>query len=245
MPILTNHRDAPEQVLQRSAQQDPWVMYLVVNQDAPVSLAELLLAATRAAMRCADELGEHPAWRESFRAWSERSFRKVTLRARGAAWGKVQALEGGAGEARGVEVIRALPPRLRSECGALLKGLQVYNPEAASLPPEEPVEPAPDHAMRFVFNPAARMSVGKQVAQIAHAVLMCAGSAWASDPRYEASFAAWRGGGYPGEILPSSRWEALLRGADGVVVRDAGLTEVDPGTATVLATPPGHAFASG
>jgi peptidyl-tRNA hydrolase len=247
MPILTNHRDAPEQVLQRSAQQDPWVMYLIVNPEAPASLLELLLAATRATMRCSDTLGDHPAWRASFRAWSERSFRKVTLRARGAAWSKVQALEGGAGEVRGIEVIRALPPRLRSECGPLLKGLQVYNPETASLPPDPapPAELTSAHAMRFVFNPGATMSVGKQVAQIAHAVLMCAGSAWVEHPAYQAAFAAWRVEDYPGAILPSSRWEALLREADGVVVRDAGLTEVEPGTATVLAMPPGYAVPPG
>jgi peptidyl-tRNA hydrolase len=240
MPILSNHRDEPEQVQQRAAQQDPWVMYLVVHQEGVFDLNELLLAATQATMRCADRWSQEPAWADSFRCWSERSFRKVTLRARGNAWARVQAMEGGDGEARGAVVVRALPPRLRSECGSLLRGLQVYNPETSALQPEGPRPPPAGPAMGFVKNPAATMSVGKQVAQIAHAVLMCAWSRWAEEERYVGAFAAWREAGYPGELWPSERWEELLREGDGVVVRDAGLTEVNPGTATVLAVPPGY-----
>src|SRR6185369_12739252 len=94
-------------------------------------------------------------------------------------------------------------------------------------------------AMTFAINPAAAMSVGKQVAQVAHAVLMCAWSPLADDPRYRDAFAAWRARGYPGRIAPASAWARARASADGVVVRDAGLTEVAPGTETVIATPPG------
>lgn len=240
MPILTNHRDAPEQVLQRAAQQDPWVMYLIVRQETPLSATELLLAATRATMRCADTLQHHPSWGDSFRVWGERSFRKVTLRAREPAWNKLASYDGGLGEIRGIEVVKALPPRLRSECGSLLKGLQVYNPEEATLQPEPPVGEPPITPMYFIKNPDAKMSIGKQIAQISHAVLMCAWSSWADDARYQTAFDAWKNEGYPGVLLPSSSWAHLLAEADGVVVRDAGLTEVDPGTATVMALPPGY-----
>lgn len=228
---------------QRAAQLDPWVMYLVVRYDEPARLDELLLAGARATMRCAEAYASTPTWGESFRAWSERSFRKVTLRAKGTAWGKLAEYDGGVGEVRGAPVIKALPPRLRSECGSLLKGLQVYNPAVTELVAPEAAVEAAEGAMRFVINPAATMSVGKQVAQVAHAVLMCAWSLWSSDERYREGFARWRAGGYPGEILPSSSWERLRREGDGVVVRDAGLTEVDPGTETVLALPPGFEVA--
>lgn len=236
--ILQSERDEAIKVQQRAAQLDPWVMYLVVRSDEAVGLDELLLAGAQATMRCAEVYASTATWGESFRAWSERSFRKVTLRAKGSAWSKLDGYDAGVGEVRGVAVVKALPPRLRSECGSLLKSLQVYNP-TEPLAPGEPGE-VPPWAMRFVINPAARMSVGKQVAQVAHAVLMCAWSSWAADERYRGSFESWKEAGYPGEIVPSSAWERLRAGGDGVVVRDAGLTEVDPGTETVIALPPGY-----
>jgi peptidyl-tRNA hydrolase len=39
--------------------------------------------------------------------------------------------------------------------------------------------------------------------------------------------------------VDEARWAALREAADAVVVADAGLTQVQPGTETVLALPPG------
>jgi peptidyl-tRNA hydrolase len=196
MPILTNHRDAPDQVLQRVAQQDPWVLYLVVRQDVTVRASEVLLAAAQATMRCVEVHAQRPAWADAFRAWAERSFRKVSLRAKGAAWAKLAAYDAGIGQVGEVEVVRALPPRLRSACDARLRNLQVYHPDTAGFADAPPaVDAATEPAMTFVFNPRATMSVGKQVAQVAHAVLMCAWSPLADDPRYRDAFAAWRAQG--------------------------------------------------
>src|SRR5687768_11325234 len=128
MPIVTNERDTPDQALARAAQQDPWVMYLVVRQDEPASAPGLFVAAAQATMGCIEAYETSAAWGAAFEAWSERSFRKVCLRAKGPAWAKLEAYDAGAGRVRGVDVVRALPPRLRSERDALLRNLQVYNP---------------------------------------------------------------------------------------------------------------------
>jgi hypothetical protein len=69
---------------------------------------------------------------------------------------------------------------------------------------------------------------------------MCAWSPLAEDTRYRDGFAAWRAAGYPGRITAATEWDRARATADGVVVRDAGLTEVDAGTETVLALPPGY-----
>ena len=75
-----------------------------------------------------------------------------------------------AGEADG-EAVVALPPRRRSQRGPLLERLQ-----AMSSALEPPPEDAPEQAgtVTYALNPAAVMSSGKTVAQIAHAAVMAA-----------------------------------------------------------------------
>lgn len=241
-PVLTNDRDTPDAISRRSAQDDPWVMYLVVRQDVPVSGPEVLVAAAQATIRCAEEYASSAAWAEAFRVWSERSFRKVSLRARSSVWARLAAYDGGAARVGTTELVRALPPRRRSERDPFLRNLQVYNPDAASISRTAVAagEPGADaSAMTFVVSPTAAMSLGKQVAQVAHAVLMCAWSPLAQEPRYRDAFEAWRRQRHPCRVVASEAWARARAAADCVVVRDAGLTEVTPGTETVLALPPG------
>ncbi len=100
----------------------------------------------------------------------------------------------------------ALPPRRRSERGDALTKLQAMSTE---------LEPAPDTAdadLVYALNPDITMSSGKTLAQIAHAAVMV--DALGLDIT-RARVA--RGG--PGRCVAE--------------VRDAGLTEVRPGTITV------------
>ncbi len=228
--MLPEDRDAPERMAARSAQDDPWVMYLVVRSDRAVAPTAVYAAAARATMDCVARLRDDDAWREAFAVWSARSFRKVTLRAKGSAWEALAAYAHGADAPGDAALVRALPPRQRSACDARVRNLQVYNPDRAALPPDAYGPPPPD-AMRFAVNPAAVMSVGKTAAQVSHAVLMCA---WSPRTAPDA-LARWARGGHACAFLPGDAW-AALRASDGaVVVRDAGLTEVTPGTETVAA----------
>jgi peptidyl-tRNA hydrolase len=81
-------------------------------------------------------------------------------------------------------------------------------------------------------NPAIEMSSGKTLAQIAHAAVMAADGG---------GLERWEAAGCPAQVLrpPRSRFEELCR-APGLAARveDAGLTEVPPGTVTVLVLPP-------
>ena len=100
----------------------------------------------------------------------------------------------------------ALPPRRRSERGDVLTKLQAMSTE---------LEPAPDTAdadVIYALNPDITMSSGKTLAQIAHAAVM------ADELGYDVTQAR------------------VIRGFNGTCVaevRDAGLTEVPPGTITV------------
>jgi hypothetical protein len=101
----------------------------------------------------------------------------------------------------------ALPPRRRSERSGTLTKLQAMSTE---------LHPPPDDAdgpLLYALNPDITMSSGKTLAQIAHAAVM------ATDLGYD---------------VTQARVIARPNGARCVAeVRDAGLTEVPPGTITV------------
>jgi peptidyl-tRNA hydrolase len=80
-------------------------------------------------------------------------------------------------------------------------------------------------------------SMGKAMAQAGHGALMCAD---ALGDRYSGEFARWRRTGRGGEVrvADAAQWEELKAQGDCVAVRDAGFTQVAPGTETVLAFPP-------
>jgi PTH2 family peptidyl-tRNA hydrolase len=87
--------------------------------------------------------------------------------------------------------------------------------------------------MTYVVNPGIEMSTGKTMAQVAHAATMAAATS-----RYE----PWVEAGCPGRVVvPEAKaiFDALCARDDlASKVEDAGLTEVPPGTITVLGIPP-------
>jgi peptidyl-tRNA hydrolase len=224
--------------LQRAAQEDPWVLYLVVRRAPTVSLEELLVAAARATVGVT-ALARDPAWAEAFRHWSARSFRKVCLRASEREWAALQELPGFTveGAPGGAELLRALPPRLKSAREKLLVKLQAYTPALEAFPAASalPLPEAPTALL--VVNSAVPMSAGKLAAQVGHAVLLAAELLGPRDP---GALRGWAGAGHPCAVrrAEGERWASLRREAPCVAVRDAGLTEVPPGTETVLALAP-------
>jgi hypothetical protein len=204
---------------------DPLRMYLVIRRGAFEDLARAGELTGAAAVRCVRGFAADDAMRE----WRPRPG-KVVLRARGGQWDEVLAKEPHAlaGDPDGESVI-ALPPRRRSQRGPLLERMQAMT-SALSPPPSEPGPDARAGAVTYLVNPQLEMSSGKTLAQIAHAAVM------AADGLEE-----WVAAGCPAQVLvpPRARFAELCR-ASGLAARveDAGLTEVPPGTVTVLALPP-------
>jgi peptidyl-tRNA hydrolase len=91
--------------------------------------------------------------------------------------------------------------------------------------------------MTYAVRPGVMKTAGKAIAQAGHAALACARE---HGPRHDATFAAWRAAGCPGDVrlTPPERWEGIKAAVACTVVQDAGLTQVDPGTETVLALVP-------
>ena len=200
---------------------DPLRMYLVVRRGAIDDLARAGELAGAAAVACVRE----PAFADAVAAWRPRPG-KVCLRARSAGqWEQVleepHTLAG--------DAVAALPPRRRSERGPLLERLQAMSTELVAPPADAPPVPG---AVTYLLNPAAPMSSGKTLAQIAHAAVIAADGGALED---------WVAAGCPGRVLapsPTAFRAAAGRSDLAARVADAGLTEVAPGTVTVVALPP-------
>lgn len=169
-------------------------------------------------------------WADAVRDWQDTQIRKVVRRARGAEWRKAGTLDGITVPGRAAEV-RVFPPVPLDGWPKELVKLQVSGTDLDD--PEEPAPFAADVPVLWL-NPELDMSAGKTMAQTGHGAQL----AW-----WELSDAQrkdWREAGFPLVVRTSpdaAHWAALT--ASGLpVVRDAGFTEVAPGSSTVVADHP-------
>lgn len=204
---------------------DPLRMYLVLRRGAIAELARAGALAGAAAVACLRPFEDDPEHASMIAAWRERPG-KVCLRARTAGqWDQVLAEPHALAGERDGESVAAIPPRARSARGPLLERLQAMS-TALEPPPGRAVA---GEGLVYALNPAAVMSSGKTVAQVAHAAVLAADSG-----RCE----AWVAAGCPGQVVaPDAARFAALEASGECVARvvDAGLTEVAPGTITVVA----------
>ncbi|WP_343070695.1 peptidyl-tRNA hydrolase [Streptomyces bathyalis] len=203
-----------------------------VERAAPPERTDAMETAARAVLTLlSDERSAKDGeWAERVRLWEDSAIRKVVRRARGAEWRRAEALPGVTVTGR-TAAVRVYPPVPVDDWPGELARLQVSGTELTD--PEPP--PAPPHGVPVLWlAPDLEMSAGKAMAQAGHSAQL----AWwqlsgvAREEWREADFAlAVRTAGGPGQ------WAGLVR--SGLpVVRDAGFTEVAPGSVTVVADHP-------
>ncbi|MFB9967901.1 peptidyl-tRNA hydrolase [Sinosporangium siamense] len=213
-----------------------------IERAAPPGRTAALEAAALAVLTLLnDPRSASGEWAEAVAAWEHRGIRKVVRRARGAEWRKVLDLPGITVEVDGAEV-RVHPPVPLDGWPKELSRLQVKGTE---LEDAEPPGPPGDGLVVLWLNPALEMSAGKAMAQVGHAAQL---AWWATG---EDDREVWRAAGLRCAVRVASkeRWEELAA-EDRPVVRDAGYTEVEPGSRTVVADMPwfgerGRASAAG
>jgi peptidyl-tRNA hydrolase len=202
-------------------------MYYVVRKDARLTLEQAMALAGAAAVRCRDDLQEDPRFADAFRGWSERP-RKVALRASADELDGLRATLPGAYLEPG---LLCLPPMRKSGRPPLLADLRPFTDPPR---PKDPPEPPPaETALRYVIRPGVIRTTGKAMAQAGHAALMAV-------DHFGDRLDGWRGAGMPGRVEEAGdeQWERLRSEPGAVVVTDAGLTQVEAGTETVIALPP-------
>ncbi|MGW0221372.1 peptidyl-tRNA hydrolase [Streptomyces tendae] len=210
-----------------------FVLPLVVRIEraAPPPRTDALETAARAVLvMLGDERSTGDgAWARAMRDWQDARIRKVVRRARGAEWRRAEALPGITVTGRTAEV-RVFPPVPLDGWPKDLARLQVSGTDLDD--PEPPADADPTAPVLWL-NPDLDMSAGKAMAQAGHGAQL----AWWELSDGERT--AWRDAGFPLSVRTAdpARWAGLTTGGL-PVVRDAGFTEIAPGSCTVVADHP-------
>ena len=210
-----------------------YVLPLVVRieRTAPPARTDALEGAGKAVLafladpRTADG-GE---WAEAYTSWERGRIRKVVRRARGAEWRRAEALPG-ITVVSGTAEVRVFPPVPVDGWPRDLARLQVSGTDLED--PEPPGPPAPGTPLIWL-NPGLPMTAGKAMAQVGHAVQL---GWWRLADKERAE---WAAGGFPLAVRTAepAHWTALTSGGL-PIVRDAGFTEIAPGSYTAVADLP-------
>jgi len=208
-------------------------MQLVVQvnkTDPPTRTAACAAAAVATVLLLTDERAlPGGSWAASVDRWMAGRIRKHARRARGVAWDRVALLPGVTVDSGGARVRVFVPcsmDAIPADVARLqMSGLELDDPDAVA-----DVLAVPAGPVVVSICPHPRLPAGKAVAAAAH------GAQLAAMRMSPARLALWAAAGFPValEQPPVSAWEILRRRAQ-VVVVDAGLTSVAPGTVTALA----------
>ena len=210
-----------------------FVLPLVVRieKTAPPARTDALETAARAVLSLlADERSTGDGeWARAVRDWQDARIRKVVRRARGAEWRRAEALPGSTVTGKSAEV-RVFPPVPLDGWPKDLARLQVSGTDLDDPEPPTAADPA---APVLWLSPELEMTAGKAMAQAGHGAQL----AW-----WEltvAQRAAWRDTDFALTVRTADpdRWGELTT-AGLPLVRDAGFTEIAPGSCTVVADHP-------
>jgi peptidyl-tRNA hydrolase len=177
-------------------------------------------------------VGPDGEWEQRYLTWKRSRIRKVARRARGAQWLAANEVDGVSVEVDGAQA-RALVPGPVGDIDPRIRKLQIGGTD---IEPDVPGPIDPEIPVLWVDSELG-MTVGKAAAQVGHASMLLAG-ALPVERVFE-----WSRQGYRCSVHEAGpRWPELVRRVregSATAVRDAGFTEVAPGSMTVIAVPAG------
>lgn len=202
----------------------------IPRQDPP-RRTDILDAVGRSVVKlCLDaRVATDPEFRAALERWYGHLIRKVTRRARNSAWDRVQELTGVTVDDGGAQV-RAFLPGAVSEVPAEIRKLQISGTE---LPLDEPRTIEDAHPVIYIDG-GLEMTLGKAAAQVGHAAMLLAANRPLDWVR------RWAAADFLLHVreVDSAEFRRLMADPAAVAVRDAGFTEVAPGSCTVIAVAP-------
>ncbi len=207
---------------------------LHIPKDEPPRRSSLLAAAATAVVAlCMDpRVGAEGEWEQRYLTWKRSRIRKVARRARGAQWLAAGAVDGVTVEHAGAQA-RALVPGAVGDIDSRIRKLQIGGTD---LEHDAPGPIDSDIPVLWV-NAELGMTVGKAAAQVGHASMLLAGAL----PVRQVYTWSLRGYRCAVRDAEPEQWSSLcdrVRRGSATAVRDAGFTEVAPGSMTVIATAP-------
>lgn len=211
----------------------PWALQLVVRverADPPTHSAVCELAASATVRFLADERAQAGGvWAPAVQRWIAGRIRKHVRRARGAAWQRVQELDGVTVVGGGAE-LRVFVPCATDAVPVDIARLQLEGLDLSDPQRRARAEAVPGAALVVSICPEPSLPTGKAAAAAAHAAQLAA-------MRMPADrLAVWSAGGFPVVVEhPDPAGWAERRRTAPVEIVDAGFTVVAPNTTTAVA----------
>lgn len=199
---------------------------LHIPKNDPPSRNDTLAAAARAVVAaCLKEDGDE-SYYQALHNWYAHRIRKVARRARNSGWENVQNLMGETVDHNGAQA-RAFQPSAVGAVDPLIRKLQISGTDLSF----EEVGAAESNLPVVYVDRSLNMSAGKTAAQVGHGSMLLAGSMSVERAKQ------WRDQDYQLSVreIPHDEFTELVDIPGAVTIRDAGYTEIAPGTVTVVA----------
>lgn len=199
---------------------------LHIPKNDPPARNDVLAAAARAVVAaCLKDDGDE-FYYAALHNWYAHRIRKVARRARNSGWDNVQNLMGETVDHNGAQA-RAFQPSAVGAVDPLIRKLQI---SGTDLPFEDCGAPDPQFPVIYVDR-SLSMSAGKTAAQVGHGSMLLAGSMNLERAK------KWREQGYHLRVreIPRDEFTKYIDAPGAVTIRDAGYTEIAPGSVTVVA----------